>query len=310
MEATPPRYQAIECKTIDSTVISGWLYTVEGPAPAIIMSHGFNCVKSMTLPDVAEAFQSLGYNVLLYDGRSVGESGGHLSNLIDPLQMAEDLSDIYTYVAGLPSVDAQKIALWGISFGAVISACAAAIDRRPKALVMVCPLFSYVQPHRAERAYATLIKDRVSQLCGNQPYSLPVFTPRGENPLGMGGSGATGGLEAYNLMKQAAEAENPHFRDRVMFQTYHKLAMFRPKEYMDMIRTPVLMVIPELDNISPPQEQREAFARIQSPKTEYCAKDKGHLNILTGEKSKELVTTMAEFLRVILEGSIGPPIDE
>ena len=40
MEATPPRYQAIECKTIDSTVISGWLYTVEGPAPAIIMSHG------------------------------------------------------------------------------------------------------------------------------------------------------------------------------------------------------------------------------------------------------------------------------
>lgn len=46
----------------------------------------------MTLPDVAEAFQTLGYNVLLYDGRSVGESGGRLSNLIDPLQMAEDLS--------------------------------------------------------------------------------------------------------------------------------------------------------------------------------------------------------------------------
>ena len=46
----------------------------------------------MTLPDVAEAFQILGYNVLLYDGRSVGESGGQMSNLIDPLQMAEDLS--------------------------------------------------------------------------------------------------------------------------------------------------------------------------------------------------------------------------
>ena len=210
-------------------------------------------------------------------------------------------------MAGLPSVNAQKIVLWGISFGAVISACAAAIDRRPKALVMVCPLFSYVQPHKAERAYATLIKDRVSQLRGNQPYSLPVFTPRGENPLGMGGSGGPGGLEAYNLMKQASEADNPHFRNRVMFQTYHKLAMFRPKEYMEMIRTPVLMVIPELDNISPPQEQREAFARIQSPKTEYRAKDKGHLNILTGESSKELVAVMVEFLRVTLEGS---PIDE
>lgn len=207
-------------------------------------------------------------------------------------------------------MDAQKIALWGISFGAVISACAVAIDRRPKALVMVCPLFSYVQPDRAERAYATLMKDRVSQLRGNQPYSLPVFSPRGENPVGMGGSGGPGGLEAYNLMKQASEAENPHFRDRVMFQTYHKLAMFRPMEYMNMIRTPVLMVIPELDNISPPQEQREALARIQSPKTEYCAKDKGHLNILTGDTLKELIAAMAEFLSVTLDGSVGSPSDE
>ena len=216
------------------------------------------------------------------------------------------ITDIYTYVAGLPSVDAQKIALWGISFGGVISACAAAIDRRPKALVMVCPLFGYVQPHRAERAYKMLIKDRVSQLRGNQPYSLPVFTPRGMNLLGMGGSGGPGGLEAYDLMKQASEAENSHFRDRVMLQTYHKLAMFRPKEYMDMIRTPVLMVVPELDNISPPPEQHEAFARIQSPKTEYCAKNKGHLDVLTGETSEELITAMAEFLRVTLEGSDSP----
>lgn len=207
-------------------------------------------------------------------------------------------------------MDAQKIALWGISFGAAVSACAAAIDRRPKALVMVCPHFSYVQPHRADRAYAMLIKDRVSQLHGNQPYSLPVFTSRGENILGMGGSGGTGGLEAYNLMKQASEGENPHFRDRVMFQTYHNLAMFRPKEYMNMIRTPVLMVIPELDNISPPQEQREAFARIESPKTEFCAKDKGHLDILTGQTSKELVTAMVELLRVEMDGSFGSLIHE
>ena len=31
----------------------------------------FNCVKEMTLPEVAEAFQAARYNVLLYDARSV-----------------------------------------------------------------------------------------------------------------------------------------------------------------------------------------------------------------------------------------------
>jgi alpha-beta hydrolase superfamily lysophospholipase len=46
----------------------------------------------MALPEVAEGFHSLGFNVLFYDARSVGGSGGHPRNLIDPLQMAEDLS--------------------------------------------------------------------------------------------------------------------------------------------------------------------------------------------------------------------------
>lgn len=46
----------------------------------------------MALPEVAEGLHALGYNVLLYDARSVGSSGGQVRNLIDPLQMAEDLS--------------------------------------------------------------------------------------------------------------------------------------------------------------------------------------------------------------------------
>lgn len=258
----------------------------------------------MTLPDVAEAFQSMGYNVLLYDARSVGGSGGQPRNLLNPLQMAEDLSDIYTYVAGLPSVDSSSIVLWGMSFGAVVSATSAAVDRRPKAVVMVCPLFSYVKAEKADKAYAQLIKDRVSQLRGNEPYSLPPFTARGDNPIGFGGAGGPGGVEAYNLMKAASELGHPHFRDRIALQTYHNLAMFRPKEYLDMIKAPVMMIIPELDDISPPKEQREAFARIKAPKKEYLAKGKGHLNIATGEGSKEMVAATVDFFKAALEGNV------
>ncbi|KAI1630868.1 DltD domain-containing protein [Biscogniauxia mediterranea] len=303
--ASLPRHRLVECKTIDGTSISGWLYTVNGPAPAVIMSHGFNCVKEMTLPDVAQAFQAEGFNVLLYDARSVGGSGGQPRNLLNPLQMAEDLSDIYTYLAGLPSVDAGQIVLWGMSFGGVVSATAAAVDRRPKAVVMVCPLFSYVKPERADKAYVQLIKDRVSQLRGNEPYSLPPFSPKGENLVGFGGAGGPGGVEAYNLMKAAAGLGHPDFRDRIALQTYQKLAMFRPKEYMDMIRAPVMMIIPELDDISPPEEQREAFGRIIAPKKEYFAPGKGHLNIVTGDGSKEVMAETVKFLKAALEGGLA-----
>lgn len=202
----------------------------------------------------------------------------------------------------MPSVDSRKIVLWGISFGAVVSACSAAIDRRPKAIVMVCPLFSYVQPQKADKAYAMIIKDRVSQLRGNEPHSLAPFTARGDNPIGMGGAGGPGGLEAYKLMKAAVESGNLHFRDRLKLQTYHKLAMFRPKEYMGMIQAAVMMVIPELDDISPPEEQMEAFEKIKSPKREYLAKGKTHLDIVTGEGSKEIVVVMTDFIKAALEG--------
>lgn len=52
----------------------------------------FNCVKEMTLPEIAESFQASGYNALVYDARSVGASEGLPRNLLNPLQMAEDLS--------------------------------------------------------------------------------------------------------------------------------------------------------------------------------------------------------------------------
>lgn len=57
-----------------------------------LMNDQFNCVKEMSLAETAESFHSAGYNVLLYDSRSIGGSGGLPRNQIDPLQMAQDIS--------------------------------------------------------------------------------------------------------------------------------------------------------------------------------------------------------------------------
>ncbi|KAK2748476.1 DltD domain-containing protein [Colletotrichum kahawae] len=294
--------EKVEYKTIDGVVLRGLLYAAgDGPAPAIIMTHGFNCVKEMLLPELAEWFQSLGFNTLIYDPRSIGDSDGLPRNQISPLQQAEDLSDIVTHVASLPSVDARRIVLWGMSFGATVSSCAAAIDRRVKALVMVCPIFSFIQPEKQEKAFAQLIRDRQSQLRGNEPFSLPPFNSRGENPIGMAGSGGPGGMEAYNFMNAVIDRGAPNFRDRITLQTYHKLAMFRPKELLELVRAPVQMIIPELDDISPAEEQEEAFGRFAGPKDLYLANGKGHLTVLSGSGSKEIWQAMVDFIRHALE---------
>ncbi|KAI0855714.1 Alpha/Beta hydrolase protein [Xylaria cubensis] len=292
----------VEFKTIDGTIISAWQFLAEdGPAPAIIMSHGFNCVKEMALPEVAEGLHALGYNVFLYDARSIGASGGSPRNLIDPLQMAEDLSDICTQVSKLPSVDAANIILWGLSCGAVISACTAAVDYRPKAVVMVCPLFSFVQPDKRALAFSQVIRDRTSQLRGNPPHEIPPFTPRGDNPIGMAGSGGQGGVESYAFMRLAKEKGAAGFRDKISLQTYYKLALFKPAEHMEMIKSPVLMVIPELDLMSSPAEQEAAFQKVQAPGSKlWWANGRGHLNVATGEGCPELVKQTNQFIRGVI----------
>lgn len=192
-----------------------------------------------------------------------------------------------------------------MSFGAMVSGCAAAVDRRPKGLVMVCPLFSFVRPDKRKTLFPRLIKDRVSQLRGNEPFTLQPFNSKGQNPAGMGGSDGPGGLEAYNLMQTATELGHPDFRDRITLQTYHKMVLARPKELLELVDgMPVMMIIPELDDISSPVEQREAFDRLKTPKRLYWAEGKGHLSIMNGAGSLEILKATEEFFQDALDGAV------
>lgn len=212
--------------------------------------------------------------------------------------------DIVTFVSALRTVDPRSILLWGMSFGGTVSGCSAAIDHRPRALLMVAPLFSFVSPSRRSATFARVIQDRVSQLGGNEPLSFPPFNNKGENVAGFGGAGGPGGLEAYNLMRAAAERGPPGFRDRMALQTFHKLALARPMELLDMVnqRTAVMVVVPELDDISSPEEQKAAFEKLPTPRKQlYVARGLGHLSVMTGEGSGELLESMDAFFQDALK---------
>jgi hypothetical protein len=170
---------------------------------------------------------------------------------------------------------------------------------------MVAPIFDFVKPEKRESAFALLIRDRQSQLRGNPRLEVPPYNDRGENLIGMGGSGGPGGMEGYMLTKQAMERGAPNFRDRITLQTYHKLAMFQPRELLGMIeKTSVLMIIPELDDISTPAQQQEAYEKLKCPKRIHFAKGKRHLTILSGEGANQVLDVMEEFFQQALEGTV------
>jgi pimeloyl-ACP methyl ester carboxylesterase len=197
----------------------------------------------------------------------------------------------------LPTVNPREIILWGMSMGAALSGVAATIDTRIAALIMVCPLFSYIRADKRRTLFQKLMKDRQSQLRGNAPFELPPFNSKGENPAGFAGSGGAGGKEAALLMRSAIEHGHPNFRDRITLQSYHKLALFRPKELLrDLLQVPTLMVIPELDDISLPADQQEVYDSLSGPKKLYWARGAGHMSILSAKDSVNIRKEMLGFL--------------
>ncbi len=249
----------------------------------------------MFVPEVAEQFQAHGITALIYDPRNLGESEGEPRNDVNPILQVSDYSDALTFMKTLPIVHPEQIAFWGQSFAGTIALCAAALDKRAKLCISICPLLDFeLTPEKFPRVLAKSMRDRESQIAGNAPMFLPVLTEQGENPAGMG-LGAD--KEEFDYMVNAKSRGAPNHENRTTLQTYYKIITWQPHGIMKYMNpTPVLMVVPELDMISPPEEQFTLFNTFPEPKKVHVAPGKGHLNVLSGEDFPDLCTMQAEFV--------------
>lgn len=137
----------------------------------------------MFVPEVAEQFQLAGITALIYDPRSLGASDGLPRNEVDPMRQVEDYSDALTFLSSLPVVDSSCIGFWGMSLSASVALCAAALDKRAKFIVAICPLVSLdYGTAKFSKVLAKVMKDRESQIQGNAPFYLPLLSQKGENP--------------------------------------------------------------------------------------------------------------------------------
>ncbi|KUI66527.1 hypothetical protein VM1G_02157 [Cytospora mali] len=286
----------VKFKTLDGLTLAGVLYSADQRGPGVIITPGFNCVKEMFISEVAEEFQKHGITALIYDPRNLGDSEGNPRNDIDPVMQISDYSDALTYMRTLPIVDPERIAFWGQSFAGCIALCAAALDKRAKLCIAVCPLLNYeLPPEKFPRVLAMTMRDRESQAAGNPPMTIPVLNSQGQNPAGLGLGATTDELD-YMLNAQSRGA--PNYKNQTTIQSYYKLMKWQPHGIMRYIDpTPVMMVIPELDALSPPEEQHALFTMFPEPKLVYVAHGKGHLDVLSGEDFPELAAMQAEFVK-------------
>ncbi|KAL1877912.1 hypothetical protein Daus18300_002265 [Diaporthe australafricana] len=166
---------------------------------------------------------------------------------------------------------------------------------------MAAPVFQFYKAEKRDDAFARLIQDREAQLIHRiEPEMLPIFDCKGENLIGMLGDGGPGGLESFWFNNLIVERGGPTARNHIALQSYHKIAMFWPKEILANLETPVMMLIPELDVISPPHLQQEMFDKLTPIKKVLWVKGKGHLNLLGGTGKDQILSEQVDFIREVL----------
>src|SRR5438270_2906491 len=122
----------------DGTTLRGWLYRPRGraaAAPAVVMAHGYNCIKELYLYRYAASVAKAGHIVLAYDHRNFGDSDGEPRQELDPWLQVRDYRNAITFVQMLEGVDPERIGIWGTSYAGGHVLVVAAIDRRVRCVV-------------------------------------------------------------------------------------------------------------------------------------------------------------------------------
>ncbi len=143
-------YKEISFKTDNDIALAGWYIPSNIPhAKTIILLHGYPADKGDILP--ALSFLSKKYNLLLFDFRYLGKSGGRYSTV-----GAKEIEDLLAAIRFLKTRDINEVGIWGFSMGGAVALMTASKAPEIKAIV-------------SESSYASL------DLMATELYRIPIL---------------------------------------------------------------------------------------------------------------------------------------
>lgn len=299
-EATSvPRTQRTDVRIeVKGTPLSAWLFLPSGasaPVPCIVMAHGFGGTKNMGLEVYASRFQEAGYAALVFDFRYLGDSGGEPRQLIDPRSQLEDYASAVEYARGLPQVDPERIALWGTSYSGGHVIVAAARDRRIACVIAQAPgldgraIGRMIVKREGWRFMLRMVlhaqRDRFRSWLGLSPHTIPIVGPPGTIAC----------LNTPDSMGAFAALATDHFRNEVCARILLEAGRYRPVQYAQDVRCPVLLQVCDEDDTTPPSVAEETARRL-GPHAEVKHYPIGHFDIYRGEYLERSIHDQLEFL--------------
>jgi pimeloyl-ACP methyl ester carboxylesterase len=222
------------------------------------MAHGLGGTKDSGLEPFATGLAKAGLDVLAFDYRGFGASGGTPRQRVSMSGQLEDYRSALAAAAALPGADPHRLVLWGVSLagGHVLAAGAHRDD--VAAVVALTPLVDgmaagrlamrHHPPSALLRSTVAGVRSRAAGVRGGEPVLMKVVGRPGE----VAALSLPGHYEAYTALA------GPSWRNEVDAAVGLELGGHRPGKQAKHLRAPLLVQIADFDRSAPPYAAAKA----------------------------------------------------
>lgn len=231
---------------------SAWHFRAAGEnRPVVVMAHGFGGTKDSGLEPFARRFAGAGFDVVAFDYRGFGASGGVPRQSLSVRRQIDDYHAAIAATKKLPGVDTNRIALWGASFSGGHVLRVAAEREDIGAVIALTPLTSGIAVSRSAAASRNIVtslrwtltgvKSRIAVGRGRAPTLMPLVSPVGES----GALALDGAYESYTALA------GPTWRNEIDSSIGLQVLAVRTTAAAKQLRCPLLVQIADFDQYVP-----------------------------------------------------------
>lgn len=284
---------------------AAWVYRPagSGPAPAVVMAHGFGSVRDLRLPAYAERFRDGGFVVVVFDYRHFGASGGEPRQLLDIGRQLEDWRAALAYARSLDGVDPDRVIAWGTSFGGGHVITLAGTGERLLGIVAQVPHVSGPAALRATgpAAILRLLPAIVTDLWRAARGGEPRYVASVGRPGTVAAMTSPDADPAVDLLVRESGFRRGDVDETVAARVLLRLGTYSPGRLAARVACPALVQIATRDAITPAAIARRVAARM--PRGRFLEYDCAHFDPYVDPWFDRVVADQLEFCTALVAGA-------
>ena len=247
--------------------------TPEAPLPAILMVGGWGSVQMALTSSFVHCFVEAGYAVMEFDHPGWGDSGGFPRQGINPWRRRRVSDTALVHLKAQPWVAADRIVLWGTSFGGGHVVDLAGQHPELQGAIVQVPMLDglaatlSMSPLRLLQLVTLGLIDAIKP---GQPLCVPTLAP----PGGFGTMDRDG---AWDALQRALSAwPGRHYDNRVAARSALTMPFYRPWKRLKDVQVPLLILGATGDTVAP--FVADKVARVGNPKLQVVEVDANHFD--------------------------------